>query len=64
MSLENAMMDALIHNQVNFVKLLMDHGVSMHKFLTVNRLDQLYNAVSELTLYSSRFHIRWHLSTW
>uniref|UniRef100_H2YVV7 TRPM SLOG domain-containing protein n=1 Tax=Ciona savignyi TaxID=51511 RepID=H2YVV7_CIOSA len=44
LSLEQAMMDALIADRVEFVKLLMENGVSMHKFLTVQRLEELYNA--------------------
>nr|XP_018667447.1 transient receptor potential cation channel subfamily M member 1-like isoform X2 [Ciona intestinalis] len=44
LSLEQAMMDALIADRVEFVKLLMENGVSMHKFLTVHRLEELYNA--------------------
>jgi len=41
------MMDALIGDRVDFVKLLMENGVSMHKFLTISRLEELYNAVSK-----------------
>ena len=41
------MMDALVNDQVAFVKLLMDNGVSMHKFLTIGRLDELYGKVSK-----------------
>lgn len=48
MSLEQAMMDALIGDRVDFVKLLMENGVSMHKFLTISRLEELYNAVNNL----------------
>ena len=40
------MMDALQSDRVEFVKLLMENGVSMHKFLTVARLEELYNAVN------------------
>ncbi|XP_064619053.1 transient receptor potential cation channel subfamily M member 3-like isoform X3 [Lineus longissimus] len=42
-SLEQAMMDALIHDRVDFVKLLLENGVSMQDFLTIPRLEELYN---------------------
>ncbi|XP_046332894.2 transient receptor potential cation channel subfamily M member 3-like isoform X4 [Haliotis rufescens] len=42
-SLEQAMMDALINDRVDFVKLLLENGVSMHTFLTIPRLEILYN---------------------
>ncbi|CAI5439041.1 unnamed protein product [Caenorhabditis angaria] len=42
-ALHNAMMEALIHNRVDFVRLLLENGVNMQKFLTVTRLDELYN---------------------
>eukprot|EP00079_Xenopus_tropicalis_P022916 XP_012814943.1 PREDICTED: transient receptor potential cation channel subfamily M member 7-like isoform X2 [Xenopus tropicalis] len=41
--LEQVMMDALIMDRVEFVKLLIENGVSMQKFLTIPRLDELYN---------------------
>ena len=37
------MMEALISDKVNFVKLLSENGVSMKSFLTLNRLQELYN---------------------
>jgi hypothetical protein len=40
---EKAMFRALIENRVEFVKLLLEHGVSMDKFLTLKRLEDLYN---------------------
>ncbi|XP_059155365.1 transient receptor potential cation channel subfamily M member 3-like isoform X3 [Physella acuta] len=43
-ALEVAMMDALINDRVDFVKLLLENGVSMHTFLTIPRLEDLYNA--------------------
>ncbi|XP_075715558.1 transient receptor potential cation channel subfamily M member 7-like [Rhinoderma darwinii] len=42
--LEQAMMDALVMDRVAFVQLLIEHGVSMHRFLTIPRLEELYNA--------------------
>jgi hypothetical protein len=44
-SLEQAMLDALIMDRVGFVKLLIDNGMSMNRFLTVSRLEELYNTV-------------------
>lgn len=38
-------MEALIHNRVDFVRLLLENGVSMHDFLTIARLEDLYNTV-------------------
>ncbi|XP_030275067.1 transient receptor potential cation channel subfamily M member 7-like [Sparus aurata] len=42
-SLEQAMLDALMMDRVDFVKLLIENGVSMHRFLTISRLEELYN---------------------
>ncbi|XP_060573986.1 transient receptor potential cation channel subfamily M member 3-like [Ruditapes philippinarum] len=42
-SLEQAMMDALINDRVDFVKLLLENGVHMQSFLTIPRLEELYN---------------------
>uniref|UniRef100_A0AAQ6IU29 Transient receptor potential cation channel, subfamily M, member 1a n=1 Tax=Anabas testudineus TaxID=64144 RepID=A0AAQ6IU29_ANATE len=42
-SLEQAMMDALVMDRVDFVKLLIENGVNMHHFLTIPRLEELYN---------------------
>ncbi|CAM9907567.1 unnamed protein product [Lampetra planeri] len=42
-ALEKAMLDALVMDRVDFVKLLIENGVSMHKFLTITRLEELYN---------------------
>ncbi|KAL3865684.1 hypothetical protein ACJMK2_043048, partial [Sinanodonta woodiana] len=42
-SLEQAMMDALINDRVDFVKLLLENGVHMQTFLTIPRLEELYN---------------------
>jgi hypothetical protein len=44
--LEEAMMDALVLNRLDFVKLLLENGVSMKEFLTVSRLEEMYNSVS------------------
>lgn len=41
------MLDALVMDRVAFVKLLIENGVSMHKFLTIPRLEELYNTVSK-----------------
>ncbi|KAM9823037.1 transient receptor potential cation channel subfamily M member 6 isoform 1-T1 [Syngnathus typhle] len=42
-SLEQAMLDALMMDRVSFVKLLIDNGMTMSHFLTVDRLEELYN---------------------
>ncbi|KAM4592426.1 transient receptor potential cation channel subfamily M member 1-like [Odontesthes bonariensis] len=42
-SLEQAMMDALVLDRVEFVKLLIENGVNIHHFLTIPRLEELYN---------------------
>ena len=42
-TLEQAMMDALINDRVNFVQLLLENGVNIWKFLTIARLEELYN---------------------
>ena len=39
------MLDALVMDRVEFVKLLIENGVSMHRFLTITRLEELYNTV-------------------
>ncbi|XP_055049415.2 transient receptor potential cation channel subfamily M member 1b isoform X1 [Misgurnus anguillicaudatus] len=42
-SLEQAMMDALVLDRVDFVTLLLENGVNIHHFLTIPRLEELYN---------------------
>uniref|UniRef100_A0A8C1MH54 non-specific serine/threonine protein kinase n=1 Tax=Cyprinus carpio TaxID=7962 RepID=A0A8C1MH54_CYPCA len=42
-SLEQTMVDALIMDRVSFVKLLIENGMTMRRFLTISRLEQLYN---------------------
>ncbi len=42
-SLETAMMRALIENRVELVKLLLERGVIMGRFLTLKRLEDLYD---------------------
>ena len=43
-ALDEAMMDALDKNRVDFVGLLLEKGVHMTKFLTISRLEELYNS--------------------
>lgn len=45
-SLEQAMLDALVMDRVSIVKLLIDNGMTMSHFLTVDRLEELYNTVN------------------
>lgn len=47
-ALEQAMLDALVLDRVDFVKLLIENGVNMQHFLTIPRLEELYNTVSAL----------------
>lgn len=42
-ALDEAMKQALEHDRIDFVKLLLENGVSMRKFLTIPRLEELYN---------------------
>lgn len=44
------MLDALVMDRVDFVKLLIENGVSMHRFLTISRLEELYNTVTSWIL--------------
>ena len=37
------MFDALAQDKVDFVKLYLEYGVNLHKFLTFKRLQDLYN---------------------
>lgn len=48
-SLEQALLDALVMDRVSFVKLLIDNGMTMTHFLTVDRLEELYNTVNICT---------------
>lgn len=41
--LEEKMFDALSQDKVDFVKLLLEYGVNIQKFLTIKRLEDLYN---------------------
>ena len=40
------MQKALIENKVEFVQLFLDSGVKLNKFLTVGRLEDIYQGVS------------------
>ncbi|PIO55876.1 hypothetical protein TELCIR_22733, partial [Teladorsagia circumcincta] len=42
-ALHGAMMEALINDRVDFVRLLLENGVNMQRFLTIGRLEELYN---------------------
>lgn len=53
-SLEQALLDALVMDRVTFVKLLIDSGMTMSRFLTANRLEELYNAVSMFLFFGLR----------
>jgi hypothetical protein len=45
-ALEEIMMQALKFDRVDFVELLLENEFSMWKFLSIPRLEELYNAVS------------------
>lgn len=45
-SLDVAMMNALMYDRVGFVNLLLASGIVMERFLTISRLEQLYNSVN------------------
>ena len=40
-------MNALTSDKVEFCRLLLENGIYMQKFLTIHRLEELYNTVSE-----------------
>ncbi|CAL4083894.1 unnamed protein product [Meganyctiphanes norvegica] len=42
--LEQVMMDALVNDRIEFVKLLLEQGITMNKFLSIQRLEELYNS--------------------
>ncbi|XP_067322711.1 transient receptor potential cation channel subfamily M member 5 [Anolis sagrei] len=44
--LEEVMMDALLNDKPEFVKLFIDNGANIHEFLTYSRLQKLYCAIS------------------
>ncbi|KAF0042856.1 hypothetical protein F2P81_004193 [Scophthalmus maximus] len=48
--LEEVMMDALINDKPDFVRLFVDNGVNLGDFLTYGRLQELYWSVSEKSL--------------
>ncbi|NWX55265.1 TRPM5 protein, partial [Promerops cafer] len=48
--LEEAMMDALVNNKLEFVKLFIDNGANIHEFLTYSRLERLYCSISQKCL--------------
>ncbi|XP_022096579.1 transient receptor potential cation channel trpm-like isoform X2 [Acanthaster planci] len=45
-SLDPFIMQSLMHNQVDFLRLFLEKGVIMQDFLTVSRLRRLYNSIS------------------
>ena len=51
--LEASLMDALLNDRPEFVRLLISHGLSLDRFLTPTRLAQLYNAVPPNSLIHS-----------
>ncbi|XP_053462912.1 transient receptor potential cation channel subfamily M member 4 isoform X1 [Nycticebus coucang] len=54
--LEASLMDALLNDRTEFVRLLISHGLSLGHFLTSTRLDQLYSAAPPSSLLHSLLH--------
>ncbi|XP_072495576.1 transient receptor potential cation channel subfamily M member 5 isoform X1 [Notamacropus eugenii] len=48
--LEEVMMDALVNNKPEFVRLFVDNGASVPDFLTYGRLQELYRAIPQKSL--------------
>jgi hypothetical protein len=47
-------MTALTTDKVEFCRLLLENGIYMQKFLTIHRLEELYNTVRlEFSIYNS-----------
>lgn len=44
------MMDALVNNKPEFVKLFIDNGANIYEFLTYSRLQRLYCSISQKCL--------------
>ena len=63
-SLDDVLTDALVKNKVKFVELVLQQGVVMKEYLTVERLEKLYLEVNTLirsnrTHYLQGFHKLW-----
>ena len=54
-SLDDVLTDALVKNKVKFVELILQQGVVMKEYLTVERLEKLYLEVNTL-ICSKRTH--------
>ena len=55
------MFEALCQNKVDFVKLFLEYGVNLKKFLTIKRLEDLYNYVRFIDLFTIILlcHLAW-----
>uniref|UniRef100_A0A8C5TX78 Transient receptor potential cation channel subfamily M member 5 n=1 Tax=Malurus cyaneus samueli TaxID=2593467 RepID=A0A8C5TX78_9PASS len=49
-NLEEVMMDALVNDKPEFVKLFIDNGANIYEFLTYSRLQRLYCSISQKCL--------------
>ena len=60
-SLDDVLTEALLKNKVKFVELILQQGVVMKEFLTVERLERLYLEVSAGTtiFYPDKSGINW-----
>ena len=56
-ALDEAMMQALEHDRIDFVKLLLENGVIMMKCLTIPRLEELYNTVCTVICFQQLYII-------
>jgi hypothetical protein len=61
-ALEESMMQALEHDRIDFVKLLLENGVSMKKFLSISRLEELYNTVSNILHNITQIYLKYIFS--
>ena len=51
------MLDALVNDRSDFVKLLLENGICMKSWLTTSKLDDLYNLVKILMILHFRASI-------
>lgn len=63
-ALHSAMMESLINDRVDFVRLLLENGVSMGNFLTIGRLEELYNTVSCIKKFIDVYKVLLDLSSY
>ncbi|KAL3318914.1 Transient receptor putative cation channel subfamily M member 3 [Cichlidogyrus casuarinus] len=57
-TLNNAMADALLNDRLDFVQLLLEKGLSIQKFLTIARLEEMYAALYSMNQTFHRLFIK------